>query len=136
MKRLPAIVLTFFSFACLVGCSRRPSNPRAALVGKYRLHWATNSDCSGRAIAGSTLELREDGTSEQRDRFSDGSEFVTHGKWQYGGNDDVLFDNLRTTTTLEIDKHASVSAAGLIVQWSKPPNILLNPDDSCLYAKE
>jgi hypothetical protein len=25
--------------------------------------------------------------------------------------------------------------AGLIAQWSKPPNILLHPDDDCLFAK-
>src|SRR5712692_520450 len=106
MKRSYLLIcLILFSVACLDGCSRRPSDPRAALVGAYRLHWGTNSDCSGRGIVDSTLELRADGSSEQRDHFNDGSQFVTRGKWSYY-NDGVLFDNLRTTTTLEIDKHA------------------------------
>lgn len=134
--RLPLMIAVFsFSVVCLNGCSRRPTDPRRALVGQYRLHWGSSSNCSGRGIEASTLELRPDGTSEQRDRFNDGSQFVTEGKWQYDGKDGVLLDSLRTTNTLEIDKNASVTNAGLIVQWSTPPNILLNPDDDCIFAK-
>src|SRR5215472_14222542 len=119
MKRSCLLIcLVLVSVACLNGCSHRPSDPRAALVGKYRLQWGTNSDCSGRAIADSTLELRADGNSEQRDRFNDGSQFVTHGKWDYDDNGGVIFDNLRTTKTLEVDKHATATGAGLIVEWS------------------
>ena len=125
------LVLTALSILSLGGCSRRPHDPRAALIGKYRLHWGTNSDCSGLPITDSELELRADGTSEQRENFKDGSQVVTRGKWSYD-NDGVLFDNLRAG----FGKDASATAAGLIVQWANPPNILLNPDDSCLYAKE
>jgi hypothetical protein len=82
------------------------------------------------------LDLRADGSSEQRDQFKDGSRFVTPGKWQYDGDDGISIDNLRTTTTLEIDRNASPAHASLIVQWSKPPNILLNPHGDCLFAKE
>jgi hypothetical protein len=81
------------------------------------------------------LELRADGSSEQRDHFKDGSQFVTAGKWKYEGDDSISFDSLRTTKTLEIDKNASASSASLIVQWARPANILLNPDDDCLFAK-
>jgi hypothetical protein len=137
MKSLSPLLIAVLSFGvvCLDGCSRRPSDPRDALVGQYRLHWGSGSNCSGRGIEASTLELRADGTSEQLDRFKDGSQFVTKGKWQYDGKDGVLLENLRATNTLEIDKNASATNAGLIVQWSKPPNILLNPDDDCLFAK-
>jgi hypothetical protein len=135
-SRLPLLTAVFsFSFVCLNGCSHRPTDPRGALVGQYRLHWGSSSNCSGRRIETSTLELRPDGTSEQRDRFKDGSEFVTEGKWQYDGEDGVLLDSLRATNTLEIDKNASATHAGLIVQWSNPPNILLNPDDDCVFVK-
>jgi hypothetical protein len=75
------------------------------------------------------------GTSEQRDRFKDGSQFVTPGKWQYGGDNHVDLDDLRITTTGEIDRNASPTHASLIVEWSQPPNILLNPDDDCFFAK-
>jgi len=122
------------SAGCLTTCSRTPSDPRTALVGHYRLH-VGHGNCAGREIETSTLELRPDGTSEQSDQFKDGSRFVTAGKWQYDGGDHISIDNLRTTTTLEIDKNASANHASLIVQWSKPPNILLNPDDDCLFAK-
>jgi len=120
---------------CLAGCSQRPSDPRAALVGQYQLFWGSGSYCSERGVESSTLELRSDGASEQRDRFKDGSLFVTAGRWQYVADDHVGLDNLRATNTLEIDKKASTTYASLIVQWSKPPNILLSPGGSCVFAK-
>jgi len=134
MKPPSLVVVALFSVSCLGGCSRTPSNPGAALVGQYTLH-VGNGYCSGRGIENSILELRPDGTSEQRDRFRDGSQFVTAGKWQYDGDDHIAIDNLRITTTGEIDKNASPIHASLIVQWSKPPNILLNPDDDCVFAQ-
>ena len=129
------VVVTVSAVACLNGCSRRPSDARAALVGQYRLTWRNGSKCSTRGIEDSTLELRADGYAEQRDHFKDGSQFLTAGRWRYDGKDGILLDNLRVTTTLEIDKNASANQAGLIVQWSKPPNILLNPNDDCLFAQ-
>src|SRR5882757_7356221 len=129
------VIVAVSCAASLCGCSRRPSNPRASLVGQYRLRWGTGSHCSGRGIENSILELRDDSTSEQHDRFKDGSEYVTAGKWQYEGGDNIGIHNLRATTTLEIDKNAGSIRAGLIVQWSKPPSILLDPDDDCLFAK-
>src|SRR6266700_1696276 len=129
----PLIMVTVASVAWLCGCSPTPRNPRAALVGQYKLHTGTGN-CSGRGIESSMLELRADGTSEQRDRFKDGSQFGTAGKWEYEGDDHIAIDNLRITTTGEIDKNASPIHASLIVQWSKPPNILLNPDDDCVFA--
>jgi len=118
----------------LAGCSRKPRNLRAAIVGQYRLHVGTGN-CSGRGIASSTLELRNNGTSEQRDNFSDGSQFVTAGKWQLENDTGIAIENLRVTSTGEIDKNASPIHASLIVEWSKTPNILLNPHDDCLFAK-
>ena len=135
MKGSPVLlVATAFSLASFTACSRRPNDPRSALVGQYQLH-VGQGNCAGRGIASSTLELRSDGTSEQRDQFQDGSRFVTAGKWHYAGDDHIAIDKLRATTTLEIDKNASPDFASLIVQWSKPPNILLNPDDNCMFAK-
>jgi hypothetical protein len=127
-------VLAASSGAYFSGCSRTPSNPQAALVGQYKLH-VGNGNCSGRGIESSTLELRADGTSEQRDRFKDGSLFVTAGKWYLDVNYGIGIDNLRTTATLEIDNNASPTHTSLIVQWSKPPNILLNPHGDCFFAK-
>jgi len=135
MKRAFLIVASALSFLCLNGCARRPNDPHAALIGLYRLHWEKGSNCSERGITSSTLELRADGTSEQRDNFKDGSHFVTDGKWTYDGNDDISIENLRITTTGEIDKNASATHAGVLVQWSRPPNIVLNPDDDCLFSK-
>jgi hypothetical protein len=128
------IVAAVSSIACFTACFRTPSDPRAALVGHYRLH-VGHGNCAGRGIESSALELRPDGTSEQLDQFKDGSRFMTAGKWHYDGDDHISIDNLRATTTGEIDKNASPGLASLIVQWSKPPNILLNPDDDCLFAK-
>jgi hypothetical protein len=130
----PLIVVAVYSLAYLSGCSRAPSNPSAALVGQYKLHIG-NGNCSARGIESSTLELLPDGRSEQRDRFKDGSQFVTPGKWRYSADNHVALDDLRITTTGEIDKNASPINASLIVEWSKPPNILLNPDDDCFFAK-
>jgi hypothetical protein len=128
------IMVAVSSLASLSGCSRRPNNPQAALVGQYKLH-VGKGNCSGRGIENSILELRPDGTSEQRDHFKDGSQFVTAGKWQYNGDDHISIDNLRITNTGEIDRNASAIHASLIVEWSKTPNILLNPDDDCVFAK-
>lgn len=129
------ITVSVSCLVCLAGCSRRPRDPRAALVGKYQLSWGRGSFCSDHEVGSSTLELRTDGTSEQRDRFKDGSQFVTAGNWEYVPDDHVGLENLRATNTLEIDKNASATYASLIVQWSKPPNILLNPDDGCVFAR-
>jgi hypothetical protein len=52
------IAMAVPTVACLDGCSRRPDNPSAAPVGQYRLHWGSGSNCSGRGIENSTLELR------------------------------------------------------------------------------
>ena len=72
--RSPLLIAVFsFSFVCFNGCSRRPTDPRVALVGQYRLDWGSGSNCSGRGIETSTLELRADGNSEQHGRFKDGS---------------------------------------------------------------
>jgi len=128
------IVVAVSSIVCLPACSRKPSDPRAALVGQWNLHVGTG-DCSGRGIESSTLELRNDGTSEQRDKFKDGPEFVTAGKWRPESDDGVAIDNLRITNTGEIDKYAFPIHASLIVEWSKPPNILLNPHDDCFFSK-
>src|ERR1700747_3679948 len=104
------VVAAVCSIGSFTACSRTPSDPRAALVGHYRLH-VGHGNCAGRGIETSTLELRPDGTSEQLDQFKDGSRFVTAGKWKYDGGDHISIDNLRTTTTLEIDKNASPTTA-------------------------
>jgi hypothetical protein len=135
VKRAFLFVAVAGSLFCLDGCSRRPNERRAVLVGLYRLHWGNGSNCSKRGIESSTLDLRADGTSEQRDRFKDGSQFVTPGKWYYEGDDNIRIQNLRITTTGEIDKNATATHAGVLVLWSRPPNIVLNPDDDCLFAK-
>lgn len=131
--RLLAVCLA--SIALLAACSKRPNNPSAALIGDYELHWQNGSNCAGRGIESSILQLHADGTSEQHDLFHDGSQFRTAGKWRYDGDDHIRLDPLRATTTLEIDKNGSAVPAELVVQWSNPPNILLNPHDSCLFTK-
>jgi hypothetical protein len=134
MKTLLLVVVAVLLQLAFAGCSRARSDPQAALVGRYRLYEG-HSNCSGHGIESSTLELRADGSSQQTDQFKDGSRFVTPGKWEYDGGTGISIDNLRTTATLEIDKNATPAHASLIVQWSKPPNILLNPHGGCLFAK-
>jgi len=130
------------------GRLQRPKDARAALVGQYRLELPEGSDCSEHSIESSILELRADGTSEQTDRFKDGSQFVTSSKWEYyeynkwcptvgfeliASCDLITFQKLRVTTSLEIDKAASPLGAGLIVAWPKPPKIRLWND--CFFTK-
>jgi len=126
------------------GWLRRPKNPRAALIGEYRFQWKEGSSCSEQDLESSTLELLGDGTSEQRDRFKDGSEFVTPSTWEYYeyhrwcpalSCDLIAFQKLRVTTDLEIKKNVSPSGAGLIVRWSKPPKIILRSWSDCFFAK-
>ena len=133
MKRSCSLVLATVASLICIACSRRPSDPRGALVGQYKLH--IGSGCSGRGIDNSTLDLQADGTSEQRDTFEDGSQFVTPGMWRLDGDNGISIDKLRITTTGEIDKNASPVHAGVGVEWSHPPNIVLNPDDDCLFVK-
>ncbi len=152
MKRLPlnlfliAILGSSILFKSLYfhyGWFQRPRNARVALVGQYNLHSLEGSDCFGRGIESSTLELRVDGTSEQRDRFKDGSQFVTPSTWEYyeynkwcpttKGCDLIAFQKLRITKNFEINKSASPSGAGLIVWWSKPAKIPLG--GGCVFAK-
>jgi len=151
MRRALFLILTVVSVLVVLvvslgfyGWLRRPKDARAALVGKYHFQWREGSGCSERGIESSTLELRGDGSSEQRDRFKDGSEFVTPSTWEYYeynrwcpafSCDLVAFQKLRVTTDLKIDKNASPIGAGLIVRWSKPPKIVLKHWNDCFFAK-
>jgi hypothetical protein len=65
MKPSFLIVVAVSAVVYLSGCSRTPSNPEAALVGQYQLY-VGHGNYSGRGIERSTLELRADGSSEQR----------------------------------------------------------------------
>ncbi len=135
MKRSCSLVLASVASLICIACSRRPSDPRGALVGQYKLHIGSGSGCLGRGIDSSTLDLRADGSSEQRDTFKDGSTFVTPGMWRLHGDDGISIDKLRITATGEIDKNASPVHTGVGVEWSHPPSIVLNPDDDCLFVK-
>jgi|HubBroStandDraft_6_1064221.scaffolds.fasta_scaffold873102_2 hypothetical protein len=134
--------ILFSLFYFHYGWLRRPKNARAALVGQYHLQSREGRDCSEHGIERSTLELRVDGASEQRDRFKDGSQFVTPSTWDYYeynkwcpaiSCDLVAFQKLRVTTNLEVDETASPIGAGLIVTWSRPPKI--GPLNDCFFAK-
>jgi hypothetical protein len=128
-SHLRVSLLLLIAFA-IVGCRRTP-NPAVAhriLTGKWSL--VIRHDCQDWGIESDILILHSDGRLEQHLKFLNGKKFESaHEHWEYSA-DNGIFLNRRLTASA-----GTPETEGLIVEFSEPPVIVLNPDQDCFYQK-
>jgi hypothetical protein len=115
-----------------VGCNRTPNGDTATkdLVGTWTFQ--SGSGCKY-GVASDVLEIRQDGSFVQRTvPLGSVDATLTQGRWAYS-----------EPRGISLDKRFHVPAQGtverrseiLVVEFSSPPIILLDPDSNCFYER-
>ena len=126
------------TFVAIVGCTqkRTPAEARALLVGEWNLH--IGSDCADYDIASDKLILHSDGTLEQHTVSKRGFHYDAPAeKWDYLPEHSVSFDSRKNFFNSQPANEFVGAKMGesLLVEFTTPPVILLNPDQNCFYTK-
>jgi hypothetical protein len=133
MTRTSYIFAPILALITLCGCSEKisPKLAKERLIGKYSLG---GKACEPFGVKLSTLILRQDGTYDQHIEFLTGEVVDEVGQqWKYDGG--VHFSNFRITATGELNRYAPETEASLIVEFSHPTVILLDPSSNCVYTQ-
>ena len=96
------------------------------------------SDCTGHDVASDKLVLHSNGTFEQHTVSKRGFHYdASAEKWDYLPEHSVFFDSRKDFFNSQpINQFVSVRRrAGLLVEFTTPPVILLSPDENCFYTK-
>jgi len=114
---------------------RKTPNPEEAhklLTGNWRL--VVKSDCAPWGVDSDTLILHSDGRMEQHLKLLSGKTYDSaHERWEYLPDHSVSLDRRLTVTD---PQHAGTPQLEvLIVEFSQPPVILLNPHQNCFYER-
>lgn len=138
MGSKPVIRLLIFGLFATAGCTnkRSVSEARALLTGEWNLH--IGSDCAMYDLASDKLILHSDGTLEQHTVSKRGFRYDAPAeKWEYSPQNHVLLDSRKDFFNSQ-PKNEFVGVRrveGLLVEFTTPPVILLNPDQNCFYTK-
>jgi|SRR5208282_4128610 len=116
------------------GCKKAP-NPdeaRKLLVGQWRL--VVMSDCQDWGIDSDTLTLHSDGRMEQHLRLLNGKKYDSAQEhWEYFPDHSISLDRRLSVSN---PQNAGTSRAEvLILEFSDPPVIVLNPHQNCFYER-
>jgi hypothetical protein len=116
------------------GCRRTPS-PEAAhklLTGKWRL--VIKSDCKQWGVASDTLILHSDGGMEQHLKLLNGKQYDSEKEhWEYLPDHSISLDRRLDVSD---PQYAGIPRSEvLILEFSDPPVILLNPHEDCFYER-
>ncbi len=85
---------------------------------------------AGIGIESDKLILHSDGRLEQHLKLLNGKHYDSaHERWEYTPDNGVFLDRRLTASA------GTPELEGLIVEFSEPPAILLNPDQDCFYQK-
>jgi hypothetical protein len=132
---LGKIALGALSMALLfstAGC-RKPPNPEDAhrvLTGKWRL--IVKTDCAHWGVASDILILHPDGRMEQHLKLLNGKKYDSAQEhWEYLPDHSISLDRRLTVTDPQYAGTPQLEV--LIVEFSQPPVILLNPHQNCFY---
>jgi hypothetical protein len=134
----PAVRSLIVTLVAIVGCAqkRTPAEARALLVGEWNLH--IGSDCADYDVASDKLIFHSDGTLEQHTVSKRGFHYDAPAeKWDYLPEKRVFLDSRKNFFNSQ-PANEFVGARigeGLIVEFTTPPVILLNPDQNCFYTK-
>ncbi len=131
------IALGALVFALQLGIAscRKTPNPAEAhnlLTGEWRL--VVRSDCAHWGIDSDTLILRADGTMEQHLKLRNGKKYDSvQEHWEYLPDHSISLD--RRLTVTDPQNAGTPQLEVLIVEFSQPPVILLNPHQNCFYER-
>lgn len=121
----------------IVGCHKSsPADRRQALVGTWQM--VLGHDCQDYHIKSDTLNLNADGTFIQVVVADDGRTCrsgVEH--WTYRYPSSIEFNRRRDFLVSQTSRDlvGTPEFEILVVQYSSPPVIVLNPHTDCAYAK-
>jgi hypothetical protein len=116
------------------GC-RTPPSPEGAhklLAGKWRL--VVKSDCKQWDVENDTLILHSDGRMEQHLKLLNGKQYDSDKEhWEYLPDHSISLDRRLVVSD---PKNAWIPRLEvLILEFSDPPVILLNPHENCFYER-
>lgn len=142
---LCSVLLVFL----LVSCHKdRPSEQSlsAQLTGTWELQ--IGHDCQDYPLQSDMMVLHSDGTFDQHTVIKDGRRVDSMAqRWAYMDKDSVSLDKRRDWDThsdpslSKPENRTNSNSEGkaelqvLIVRFSSPPVILINPDSDCVYVK-
>ena len=116
------------------GCRRTPSPEEAQklLTGKWRL--VVKSDCKDWGVDGDMLILHSDGKLEQHLKLFNGKHYDSDKEhWEYLPDHSISLDRRLVVSD---PQHAGIPRSEvLILEFSDPPVILLNPHEDCVYER-
>jgi hypothetical protein len=117
-----------------LGCRSKPNSEEARklLAGKWRLE--SRHDCNHWGIDSDILILHADGRMEQHLKLLNGKSYDSvQEHWEYIPDDSISLDQRLTVTN---PQYAGIPESEvLIVEFSEPPAIVLNPDQDCVYQR-
>jgi hypothetical protein len=94
-------------------------------------------DCEESPIHSDTLILHSDGTFDQQTTMKDGRSIKSTGQhWSYMEKDYIFLDQRRRWDSHSDPPEGIGELEVLMVQFGKPPVILINPHSDCLYVKQ
>jgi hypothetical protein len=131
------IALGALVFALQLGtasCRKTPSPEEAhkLLTGEWRL--VVRSDCAHWGIDSDTLILHADGTMEQHLKLRNGKKYDSvQEHWEFLPDHSISLD--RRLTVTDPQNAGTPQLDVLIVEFSQPPVILLNPHQNCFYER-
>jgi hypothetical protein len=114
-------------------------------VGEWDL--LLRHECENYPIRSDRLTLHADGTFDQHTVLKDGQKVESTGQhWRYLEKDSIALSsrrdwephsdpNLKKSTDIQPPIAGVSENEVLIVHFSSPPEILLNPDSDCVYVR-
>jgi hypothetical protein len=137
---MPLRVRVFFAFflwgpvMATLACKQTPTAEDAhrLLSGKYRL--VVRHDCEQWGVDSDTLVLHADGRMEQHLKLRNGKSYDSvQAHWEYIPDHSVSLD--RRLVISDPQNAGMAQLQVLIVEFSDPPVIVLNPDEDCFYER-
>ncbi|MBZ5506304.1 MAG: hypothetical protein LAO78_12665 [Acidobacteriia bacterium] len=130
--------LLIIALLAVVSCKhkRTDSEARSLLVGEWNLH--IGSDCAMYGVASDKLILHSDGTLEQHTVSKRGFHYDAPAeKWDFLPEHSVSFDSRKNFFNSQPANEFVGAKIGevLLVEFTTPPVILLNPNEDCFYTK-
>lgn len=118
----------------LTACTKTPTPEQAhrLLAGKWRL--VVRSDCEHWGVERDTLILHSDGRMEQHLALLNGKKYdSTQEHWEYLPDHSISLD--RRLTVSDPQNAGVPQLQVLILNFSNPPSIVLNPSENCFYER-
>jgi len=131
----PALALALaLLLSGLNACKKTPNPERAhrLLTGKW--HLIIKSDCKDWGVESDTLILHSDGRMEQHLKLLNGKKYDSlQEHWEYFPDHSISLD--RRLNVADPQSAGVPEGEVLILEFSDPPAIVLNPSENCFYER-